>query len=61
MIFTESAPPEWTDESRKHFDQGMRQLARMIAADIIKKRAAKAKNGPDAPANGPSTQNSAKS
>ncbi|NLO91728.1 MAG: hypothetical protein GX410_07035 [Elusimicrobia bacterium] len=40
MVFTESGPTEWTDEAIRAFNDGMRILARMIAADIIKKRAA---------------------
>lgn len=44
MVFTESGPTEWTTNAKRQFDEGMKILARMIAADIIKKRAATDKN-----------------
>lgn len=34
----------WTEEEQQRFDQGLRMLARMIAADILKKRTAAYKN-----------------
>lgn len=49
LIFAESGPTEWTEDAKRQFDQGMRILARMIASDILKKRAAADKNGPDSP------------
>lgn len=33
-----SASEGWTPEAQRQFDTGLRILARMIAADIIKKR-----------------------
>jgi len=33
-----SASEGWTPEAQRQFDAGLRILARMIAADIIKKR-----------------------
>ena len=39
IILQEENPEEgWTEEARCQFDQGLRMLARMIAADILKKR-----------------------
>ena len=37
----DSASEGWTPEAQRQFDAGLRILARMIAADIIKKRSQK--------------------
>lgn len=47
MTFEAVYPTEWTEEAQRQFDQGLKILARMIATDILKKRAAKASQMPE--------------